>query len=175
MMRSPSGVVAAAALAIAMAGGVVAGPLEAGSGAWAGVVAESSASWPAASSKVELRLEPTGKLVSVKLTGQEGAMFSGEFQASGREAVYEPPPPSGFMAFVLRTKQINPLEGQALVWARSTGAALVVYRLDINNGLFRLDRMVLTPSGNRLDLTFERREHDRSPARFAARLERQGK
>ena len=167
-------VMVALGLSVALANSAAAAPFEP-SGAWSGVVAESSASWPATASKIELRLEPSGNLVSVKLTGPDGPLLNGEFQAVARDGVHESPTPSGLMALILRTKQVNPLEGQAMVWARRTGPSLIVYRLDVNGGPYRLDRMVLTASGNRLDLAFERRDHDRAPARFTARLERQAR
>jgi hypothetical protein len=68
--------------------------------------------------------------------------------------------------------EAGPAEGKPLAWARRAGEELVVYRLELRNGAHRLDRLALAPAGDRIAVTFERREHDRAPARFTATLER---
>ena len=76
------------------------------------------------------------------------------------------------MSYLGRGSSANRRAGKPLAWARRDRETLIVYRLDLRGGAHRLDRLELKPSGERIGVVFERREHDRPPARFTATLER---
>jgi hypothetical protein len=147
-----------------------------GTGTWSGPVGERSAGSPGPGSRLDLRLDGGDKRFSVNLSSPEGTLLAGEFQTGGRGGVFVPPQRGGFMSyvpFVGRGGAAKPLEGQPLVWARRSGEDLVLYSLVVRDGPYRLDRVVLTPAGERLRVAFERREHEKAPERFSATLERQ--
>jgi len=156
-----------------VAGGAAAQPIAASRGVWTGVVGERSSDWPAGAGKVELRVDGTEGRFSINLSAPGEAVLASDFQAGSRKDVFEPPVASGFMSYFTRSTAAKPLEGKPLVWARRAGDELIVYRLDVRAGPYRLDRLVMTPAGKHLQLSFERREHDRLPERFSASLERQ--
>ena len=167
---------AALLLTALMAGGTAAEPIAAARGTWTGAIGERSSGWPAGAAKVELRIEGAENRFSVNLTGPGGPLLTGEFQASKRKDVFDQPVAKSLMSFFTRSDNAaNVLEGKPLLWARRAGEELVVYRLELQGGPYRLDRLVLTPAGNRLTVAFERRGHDRASERFTASLERQAR
>jgi hypothetical protein len=96
------------------------------------------------------------------------------FIAGARKDVFDPPAErGGIMGFVFGSASPNPLEGKPLAWARRTADELVVYRLEVQDGPFRLDRVAIKPLGDRVEVSVERREHDRAPETFSATLQRQ--
>ena len=156
-----------------LSGGAAAEPVAASRGTWTGQVSAGASGWP--SGKVELRVEGGESRFSVNLAGPGGSLLTSEFQAGNRTGVFEPPGTGGLrslMPFFGRGNAPNPLEGKPLLWARRAGEELLVYRLELQGGPYRLDRLVLTPAGTRLELAFERRAHDRPLERFSASLER---
>jgi hypothetical protein len=156
-----------------MAGGTAAEPIAASRGTWTGPIGERSSAWPAGAGNVELRVEGSEERFSLNLVGPGGSLLVGEFQASNRKDVFDPPAAKSLMSFFGRpSTTANALEGKPLLWARRAGEELIVYRLELQGGPYRLDRLVVRAAGNRLDLALERREHDRSPERFSASLER---
>jgi hypothetical protein len=146
-------------------------PIAASRGRWAGPIGDASG-WPAGAGRIELRVDGSDARFKVDLTGASGALVAGEFAAGKQKDVFGPPATSGLMSWLGRGSAVNPLEGKPLAWARREGDVLVVYRLDLRGGAHRLDRLELKPSGERIGVVFERREHDRPPERFAATLER---
>jgi hypothetical protein len=155
------------------AGAAFAQPSAAIRGVWTGAVAERSSIWPAGDGRIEVRVDGSDSRFSVSVAHSREPLLATELAAGKRSGVFEPPAAGGIMAFFRRDGTVNPLEGKPLAWARRAGAALIVYMLDVRGGPYRLDRVVLTPAGERLELAFERREHDRPPAQFRATLERQ--
>ena len=165
---------AAILLCMLIAGSTGAEPIAASRGVWSGPIGERSSGWPAGAAKVELRVDGSESRFSVNLAGPGGPLLIGEFQASKRKDVFDQPVAKSLMSFFTRSDNAaNVLEGKPLLWARRAGEELVVYRLELQEGPYRLDRLVLTPAGNRLAVVFERRGHDRAPERFTANLERQ--
>jgi hypothetical protein len=157
-----------------IAGGTAAEPIAASRGIWTGPIGERSAAWSSGAGKIELRIEGSDNRFSVNLTGPGGSLLADVFQAGNRKDVFDPPAAKGLMSFFGRTgASADVLKGKPLLWARRTSAELVVYRLELQGGPYRLDRLALRPAGNRLEMVFERREHDRSPEQFSASLERQ--
>jgi hypothetical protein len=157
-----------------IAGGTAAEPIAASRGVWAGPIGERSSASPSGAGKVELRIDGSENRFSVNLAGPGGSLLVSEFQASSRANVFDPPPAKSLMSFLGRASPpVNALEGKPLVWARRAGEELVIYRLELQGGPYRLDRLVLRPAGNRLEMSFERREHERPSERFSASLERQ--
>ena len=143
-------------------------------GTWTGSIGERSAGWSGGAAKIELRVDGSENRFSVNLSGPSGPLLADEFQAGKRKDVFDPLAAKGMMSVFGRSgASADILKGKPLLWARRTSAELVVYRLELQGGPYRLDRLVLKPAGNRLDMVFERREHDRSPERFSASLERQ--
>ena len=167
---------AALLLTALMAGGTAAEPIAAARGTWTGTIGERSSGWPGGAAKVELRVEGSDNRFSVNLAGPGGPLLTGEFQASKRNDVFDQPVAKSLMSFFTRSDNAaNVLEGKPLLWARRAGEELVVYRLQLQGGPYQLDRLLLTPAGNRLAVAFERRGHDRAPERFSATLERQAR
>ena len=76
------------------------------------------------------------------------------------------------MSYLGRGSAVNPTDGKPLAWARRDGETLVVYRLELRNGDYRLDRAVLAPTPTGLRVAFERREHDKPAQTFTALLQR---
>ena len=156
-----------------MVGGTGAEPIAASRGTWTGPIGERSSGWASGAGKVELRVEGSEERFSLNLAGPGGSLLVGEFQASNRKDIFDPPAAKSLMSFLGRpSTATNALEGKPLLWVRRAGEELIVYRLELQGGPYRLDRLVLRPTGNRLDLTLERREHDRPLERFSASLER---
>lgn len=158
-------------LAGLIASAAAAEPIAASRGRWAGPIGEASG-WPGGAGRIELRVDGTGERFTVELAGAGGSLLAGEFTAGKKKDVFGPPAASGLMSYLGRGSTVNPLEGKPLAWARRSGDELVVYRLDLRGGAHRLDRLSLSPAGDRLGVAFERREHDRPPERFTATLER---
>jgi hypothetical protein len=158
-------------LGVCIAGAAVAEPIAASRGRWAGPIGDASG-WPAGAGRIELRVDGSDARFKVDLTGAGGALVAGEFTAGKQKDVFGPPAASGIMSWLGRGSAVNPLEGKPLAWARREGETLVVYRLDLAGGAHRLDRVALTPAGERIGVVFERREHDRPPERLTATLER---
>jgi hypothetical protein len=157
-----------------IAGVAAAEPIAASRGTWTGPIGERTSAWSGGAGKVELRVEGSEDRFSVNLTGPGDSLLTGEFQAGNRKDVFDTPAAKGLMSYFGRAgTAANPLEGKPLVWARRAGEELIVYRLELHGGPYRLDRLALRPTGSRLDLAFERRGHDRPPERFSASLERQ--
>jgi hypothetical protein len=163
-------IVACAACAVAAA----AEPIAASRGRWAGPIGDASG-WPGGAGRIELRVDGSDARFKVDLAGPGGALVAGEFAAGKQKDVFGPPAASGLMSWLGRGSTVNPLEGKPLAWARREGEMLVVYRLDLSGGAHRLDRLEVKPSGERVGVVFERREHDRPPVRFTATLERSGR
>lgn len=162
---------AAFVLAGLIAGAAAAEPIAASRGRWAGTIGEASG-WSGGAGRMELRVDGSGERFTVDFTGPGGALVAGEFTAGKQKDVFGPPAASGLMSYLGRGSTVNPLEGKPLAWARRSGETLIVYRLDLRGGAHRLDRVELKPSGERIGVVFERREHDRAPERFTATLER---
>jgi len=154
-----------------IAGAAAAEPIAASRGRWAGPIGEASG-WTGGAGRIELRVDGTADRFTVDFTGSGGSLVAGEFNAGKRKDVFGPPAASGLMSYLGRGSTVNPLEGKPLAWARRDGDTLIVYRLDLRGGAHRLDRLELKPSGERIGVVFERREHDRAPERFTASLER---
>jgi hypothetical protein len=165
----------AALLCGVLAGAAAAEPISASRGRWAGPVGERTAGWPAATARLELRVDGTAERFAIDLAAPGGTLVAGEFAAGKQKDVFGPPAASGIMSWLGRGSAVNPLEGKPLAWARREGETLVVYRLDLAGGAHRLDRVALTPAGERIGVVFERREHDRPPERLTATLERSGR
>jgi hypothetical protein len=158
-------------LAGLIAGAAAAEPIAASRGRWAGPIGEASG-WPGGAGRMELRVEGTAGRFTVDLAGSGEPLLAGEFSAGKQKDVFGPPAASGLMSYLGRGSSVNPLEGKPLAWARRDSETLIVYRLDLRGGAHRLDRLELKPSGESIGIVFERREHDRPPARFTATLER---
>jgi len=146
-------------------------PIAASRGRWAGPIGDASG-WPGGAGRIELRVDGSDARFKVDLSGPGGALVAGEFTAGKQKDVFGPPAASGLMSYLGRGSTVSPLEGKPLAWARRDNEALIVYRLDLRGGAHRLDRLELKPSGERIGVVFERREHDRPPERFTASLER---
>lgn len=159
-------------LAGLVAGAAAAEPITASRGQWGGVVTERTPGPALPADRVALRIDGGAERFSVNFAGPGGPLLSGEFQAGARKDVFGPPAARGLLSFLGRGSSVNPIEGKPLAWARRAGEEVVVYRLDLRDGAHRLDRLALMPSGNRLEIAFERREHDRPVERFRATLER---
>ena len=159
-------------LAGLIAGAVAAEPIAASRGRWAGPIGEQTSGKPGSTGRIELRLDGTADRFTVDFAGPGEALVAGEFSAGKRKDVFGPPAASGLMSYLGRGSAVNPLAGKPLAWARREGETLIVYRLDLRGGAYRLDRLELKPSGERIGVVFERREHDRAPERFVALLER---
>jgi hypothetical protein len=152
-----------------MADALRAEPITASRGTWSGTLDAQSSVGKGA---IALRLEGSESRFTVEFTGPSGTLLASEFQTGSRPNVFDPPQPKSFMSFFVRAAPSNPLEGGPRLWARRTGEELIVYRLDVQGGAHRLDRLSLKPAGNRLDVVFERRAHERAPERLQATLER---
>jgi hypothetical protein len=147
-------------------------PIASSRGRWAGTVGEQPAGSPVRPGALQLRVDGGPERFTVSLAGAAGELFGGEFRAGERKDVFGAPTSKGMMARLGLGTEAGPAEGKPLAWARRAGEELVVYRLELRNGAHRLDRLALAPAGERIGVTFERREHDRAPARFTATLER---
>ena len=170
MIGSPNAAVTILLLAFAVA--AAAEPIAASRGRWAGPIGEQPSGKQGGPGRLELRVDGTADRFTVDFAGPGGALVAGEFSAGKRKDVFGPPAASGLMSYLGRGSVVNPLAGKPLAWARREGETLIVYRLDLRGGAHRLDRLELKPSGERIGVVFERREHDRAPERFAAMLER---
>ena len=159
-------------IAIHAAGAAFAEPIVASRGRWSGMVGEQPAASPLRAGALQLRVDGGAERFTVNLAGAGGELFAGEFRAGERKDVFGAPTSKGLMTRLGLGTEAGPAEGKPLAWARRAGEELVVYRLDLRNGAHRLDRLALAPAGDRIAVTFERREHDRAPARFSATLER---
>ena len=159
-------------LLLAFAIAAAAEPIAASRGRWAGPIGEQASGKPGGAGRIELRVDGTADRFTVDFAGSGGSLVAGEFSAGKQKDVFGPPAAKGLMSFLGRGSAVNPLEGKPLAWARRDGETLIVYRLDLRGGAHRLDRLELKPSGERIGVVFERREHDRAPERFAASLER---
>ncbi|MEA3291666.1 MAG: hypothetical protein U9Q71_05105 [Pseudomonadota bacterium] len=81
----------------------------------------------------------------------------------------------GFLGLFSSSKEIDPLAGDPLIWARFEAGSLTVYKLTIDDlGAFSLDRSHLTVAGESLQLRFTRRAHGEPERSFVALLERVG-
>jgi hypothetical protein len=169
-MLHPRNLLAALVLAT-MATSLGAEPVAQSAGRWAGPISERSPGW-LAEGRIELRVDGTPEKFSVDLVGPAGKMLGGEFRAGERKNVFGPPAATGLMSYLGRGSAVNPIEGKPLAWARRDGETLVVYRLELRNGLYRLDRAVLAPTATGLRVAFERREHDKPAQTFTAMLQR---
>ena len=138
-----------------VAAAAAAEPITASRGRWSGPVGERSSAWPG-DGKVELRLDGSADRFTFDVAGPGGSLIAGEFQAGKRKDVFGPPASKGLMSFFGRGSPVNPLEGKPLAWARRAGDELIVYRLDINDGAHRLDRIVLVPAGDRMRVAWNR-------------------
>jgi hypothetical protein len=167
--------VAATLLGGVLAGTAAAEPIAASRGVWAGTVGERTSGAPGGDGRVELRVDGAPQRFTVVLAGAGGTLLTGEMTAGKEKDVFGPPAGSGLMSYLGRGSTTNPLEGKPLVWARREGEVLIVYRLDLSGGAHRLDRLAMSPSGERIAIAFERREHDRPPERFTATLERRAR
>jgi len=147
-------------------------PIAASRGRWAGPIGEQPSGKQGGLGRLELRVDGTAARFTVDFAGPGGSLVAGEFSAGKQKDVFGPPAASGLMSYLGRGSSVNPLDGKPLAWARRDGETLIVYRLDLRGGAHRLDRLELKPSGERIGVVFERREHDRAPERFAASLER---
>jgi hypothetical protein len=163
---------AAFVLAGLIAGAAAAEPIAASRGRWAGPIGEQAPGKQGGPGRIELRVDGTADRFTVDLAGPGGALLAGEFQSGKDKDVFGPPAAKGLMSYLGRGSTVNPLEGKPLAWARREGETLIVYRLDLRGGAHRLDRLELKPSGERIGVVFERREHDRALERFTASLER---
>ena len=168
-VRSAAAIVLAGLIASAAA----AEPIAASRGRWAGPIGEQAPGKQGGPGRIELRVDGTADRFTVDFAGPGGPLVAGEFSAgqaartcSGRRRR------RGLMSYLGRGSTVNPLEGKPLAWARREGETLIVYRLDLRGGAHRLDRLELKPSGERIGVVFERREHDRALERFTASLER---
>lgn len=141
-------------------------------GQWRGAVVERSAGAPVSQGPITLRLNGGGDRFSVDLSAAGASLVAGEFHPTARPDVFGPRATKGVASLLGRSGTVNPLEGKPLVWGRRAGEELVIYRLEVQAGTYQLDRLVLTPTGTRLALAFERRVHDRPPERFRALLDR---
>lgn len=159
-------------LLLAFAIAAAAEPIAASRGRWAGPIGEQASGKPGGAGRIELRVDGNAERFTIDFAGAGGSLVAGEFTAGKRKDVFGPPAASGLMSYLGRGSTVNPLEGKPLAWARREGETLIVYRLDLRGGAHRLDRLELKPSGERIGVVFERREHDRAPERFAASLER---
>ena len=160
-----------AVLALAtMATSLGAEPIAQSVGRWAGPITERSPGW-LAEGRIELRVDGTPEKFSVDLVGPPGPMLAGEFRAGERKDVFGPPAATGLMSYLGRGSAVNPAEGKPLAWARRDGETLVVYRLELRSGAYRLDRAVLIPTAAGLRVAFERREHDKPAQTFTATLQ----
>jgi hypothetical protein len=159
-------------LAGLIAGAVAAEPIAASRGRWAGPIGEQTSGTPGGAGRIELRVDGTADRFTVDFAGPGGSLVAGEFSAGKRKDVFGPAAASGLMSYLGRGSAVNPLAGKPLAWARREGETLIVYRLDLRGGAHRLDRLELKPSGERIGVVFERREHDHAPERFAVLLER---
>lgn len=146
-------------------------PIAASRGRWAGSIGDASG-WTAGAGRIGLQVDGSDARFKVDLAGPGGALVAGEFSAGKQKDVFGPPAASGLMSWLGRGSTVNPLDGKPLAWARRENDVLIVYRLDLRGGAHRLDRLELRPSGERIGVVFERREHDRPPERFTATLER---
>lgn len=147
-------------------------PIASSRGRWSGTVGEQPAGSPVRAGALQMRIDGGPERFSINLAGAGGELFAGEFRAGERKDVFGAPTSKGMMARLGLGSEAGPAEGKPLAWARRAGEELVVYRLELRHGAHRLDRLALAPAGDRIAVTFERREHDRVPARFTATLER---
>jgi hypothetical protein len=159
-------------IAVQAAGAAFAEPIVASRGRWSGTVGEQPAASPVRSGSLQLRVDGSAERFTVNLAGAGGEFFAGEFRAGERKDVFGAPTSKGMMARLGLGSEAGPAEGKPLAWARRVGEELVVYRLELRNGAHRIDRLALAPAGDRIAVTFERREHDRAPTRFTTTLER---
>jgi hypothetical protein len=155
-----------------IAGAAAAEPIAASRGRWSGPIADRPAGGPGGAGRIELRVDGTAARFTVDFAGPGGSLVAGEFSVGKQKDVFGPPAAKGLMSFLGRGSEVNPLEGKPLAWARRDGETLIVYRLDLRGGAHRLDRLELKPSGERIGVVFERREHDRALESFTASLER---
>jgi len=167
--------VAAVVLGGLASAAALAEPIAASRGRWTGVVAERTVGAPGGTGRIELRVDGTPERFTVELAGNGVPLLSAELTAGKQKDVFGPPAGSALMSYLGRGSTVNPLEGKPLAWARREGERLVVYRLDLSSGVHRLDRLALSPSGERMGVDFERREHERLMQRFTAELERSGR
>lgn len=170
MIRSRNAAVTILLLAFAVA--AAAEPIAASRGRWSGPIGEQTSGKQGGAGRIELRVNGTADRFTVDFAGPGGSLVAGEFSAGKQKDVFGPPAASGLMSYLGRGSSVNPLDGKPLAWARRDGETLIVYRLDLRGGAHRLDRLELKPSGERIGVVFERREHDRALERFTASLER---
>jgi hypothetical protein len=156
----------------AFAGSALAEPIAASRGAWSGAIGERSAGWPAAAARVDLQLDGDDKQFRLALSGPGGSLIDASFVAGERKDVFGPPAERGILSSIFGGSPPNPLDRKPLAWARRSSEELIVYRLDVQDGPFRLDRVSIKPAGDRIELAVERREHDRAPETFSATLQR---
>lgn len=77
----------------------------------------------------------------------------------------------GLLGFFSSSEEVNPLDGDPLVWARLAGDVLIVYKLVIDEqGAFTLDRYENTLQSDTLRLRFSRRSHGKPEQSLDAHL-----
>ncbi len=104
------------------------------------------------------------------------AVLDAQLSPDGHPGVYEAPTHDRSSIFSLfKGSQVaDPLTGAPLVWARTTPGGVIVYRLDLDSGAFRLDRMAATRQGDGVQVEISERRHQQPVGRVRATLVRQG-
>lgn len=148
-------------------------------GRWQGTSIESSHGIEAVAQDLFLNFKPVDKGFDLEWKVPGGGVESARFAPTeGHPGVFSAEAPSRglFGLMSMFSGELNPLEGDPLVWARSGANTLVFYKLVIDEkGAFTLDRYETVLQDGALRLEFNRRSHDGPERSLTAKLEREGK
>lgn len=151
-----------------------AGPLDPFAGSWRGAEARGAGLEP---NDLVVRIEPTDKGFELEWNAVGGGgMREDTFLSTDRNGVYAAGEGGGWLFNLFGDDEPgNPLKGQTLRWARTSGDALIIYRLDVHeDGGYVLDRYAWEAEGGELAFSFEQRRNDAPVARATGRLVRGG-
>lgn len=148
-------------------------------GEWRGTAVESTGGIDTPANELFLKFEPADKGFDLEWKVPGGAAESARFiQTEGHPGVFSTQKASRGLFGVMSwfSGELNPLDGDPLIWARSGADTLVFYKLVIDEqGAFTLDRYETVLEGGALRLHFTRRSHDKPEQSLAVKLEREQK
>lgn len=169
-------IVALLTLAVSGATSVVAADGAAAvAGRWSGPLEAESGEPSSLGKSLTLVVAPDGNGFHVTVTSEQAFLDAG-LVPDGHPGVYEAPTRGSGSIFSLfsPSRVVDPLTGAPLIWARTTPDGIVVYRLDLDSGAFRLDRLAAVRKGDQVEVTISERRHEQPVARARATLTRQG-
>jgi len=146
-------------------------------GHWRGAAVDSSDGFDVEAKDLSMRFEPADEGFELEWKTPGGPEEQVEFvETTKQPGVFSAKVSKGGFLGLFSSPELNPLDGDPLVWARFAGEdTFIVYKLVIDNrGAFELDRYERTLEGDTLRLHYTRRAHGEPVRSLVARLQRSG-